>query len=98
MQASKAMSIDSGAVAANRQGTDAPPKIHIRGLEKVFRIRGGEVRALGGVNLAIPRGQFCCIVGPSGCGKTTLLRILAGLEEHTGGRVEMYHEDQSRPL
>ncbi|HZO26872.1 MAG TPA: ABC transporter ATP-binding protein [Chloroflexota bacterium] len=67
-------------------------------LSKTFRARGGEVEALRDVDLMIPDGQFCCIVGPSGCGKTTLLRILAGLEDHTNGRLEMLHADPHRPL
>jgi len=74
------------------------PKVAIEGLGKVFHARGGRVAALRDVNLAIPVGQFCCIVGPSGCGKTTLLRILAGLESHTEGRLEIVHHDPARPL
>src|SRR4051794_36825291 len=74
------------------------PKIVVERLGKQFRARNGDVEALRGVNLSVPDGQFCCIVGPSGCGKTTLLRILAGLDEHTDGRLEMVHEDPRRPL
>ena len=75
-----------------------PPKIVVEGLSKRFRARNGDVEALRDVDLVVPDGQFCCIVGPSGCGKTTLLRILAGLEDHTGGRLEMIHGDPHRPL
>ena len=73
-------------------------KVSIQALSKQFRAKNGDVEALRDVNLTIPDGQFCCIVGPSGCGKTTLLRILAGLEEHTAGRLEMVHTDPRRPL
>jgi len=76
----------------------AAPKIRIRALGKVFSSRDGRVIALQNIDLEIPAGQFCCIVGPSGCGKTTLLRILAGLEEHTEGTLELLHRDSDRPL
>lgn len=46
-------------------------------------------RAIDDVTLAIPHGSFTVLVGPSGCGKTTLLRMIAGLEEITGGRIMM---------
>jgi NitT/TauT family transport system ATP-binding protein len=46
-----------------------------------------ELRALGGVSLALYAQEFVCVVGPSGCGKSTLLRLLAGLMPPTSGRV-----------
>jgi NitT/TauT family transport system ATP-binding protein len=91
--------METHTTAASATGTDArPPKIVVERLSKAFQARSGPVQALQGVNLVIPDGQFCCIVGPSGCGKTTLLRILAGLEDHTEGRIEMLHADPQRPL
>jgi NitT/TauT family transport system ATP-binding protein len=85
--------------AAATTGDQArPPKIIVEQLSKTFEARGGSVQALQDVSLVIPDGQFCCIVGPSGCGKTTLLRILAGLDEHTEGRISMHHADLRRPL
>lgn len=50
---------------------------------------GGELLALGPLDLSIEAGEFVCIVGPSGCGKSTLLRILAGLETPTEGKITM---------
>jgi NitT/TauT family transport system ATP-binding protein len=70
------------------------PQIIISNLGKSY----GPVTALSDVTLRIDRGQFCCIVGPSGCGKTTLLRIVAGLEQHTFGHLEILHYDQRKPL
>jgi NitT/TauT family transport system ATP-binding protein len=46
-------------------------------------------QALGPLDLTIAAGEFVCIVGPSGCGKSTLLRILAGLDQPTGGTLTM---------
>ena len=71
----------------------------MRGLTKSFTVRNRQVEALAGVDLDIRAGEFLCIVGPSGCGKTTLLRILAGLEQQTGGTIDITREgSNSRPL
>ena len=45
----------------------------------------GDVDIIKGVSLGIEDREFCVFVGPSGCGKSTLLRLIAGLEEITGG-------------
>lgn len=47
----------------------------------------GPIHALAGINFRVEAGQFVSIVGPSGSGKTTLLRIIAGLQEPSGGEV-----------
>jgi multiple sugar transport system ATP-binding protein len=47
----------------------------------------GKTRVLHGISLAIDDGEFMVLVGPSGCGKSTLLRMLAGLEDITGGAI-----------
>ena len=49
----------------------------------------GQVRAIHGVDLKIEDGEFCVFVGPSGCGKSTLLRMIAGLEDITGGELKI---------
>jgi len=56
---------------------------------KVFSDKDKLTTAFENVTLSIPRGQFCAIIGPSGCGKTSLLRILAGLEEHSAGSINI---------
>jgi NitT/TauT family transport system ATP-binding protein len=63
-------------------------KIQVEGVWKRYGSEGAaEVLALKNVDLAIAEGEFLALLGPSGCGKTTLLKILAGLESASGGRV-----------
>ncbi|MBR0681326.1 sn-glycerol-3-phosphate ABC transporter ATP-binding protein UgpC [Roseomonas eburnea] len=57
--------------------------VDIRQVRKAF----GSTQILHGVSVAIEDGQFVVLVGPSGCGKSTLLRMLAGLENITGGEI-----------
>lgn len=47
----------------------------------------GDTHAVNDINLTIPDGAYCCMIGPSGCGKTTILRMIAGHENPTGGNV-----------
>ena len=69
---------------------DAPPLIAAEGVGKTYRtVSGGRVAALQSVDLAIENGDFVCIVGPSGCGKSTFLRLIAGLDQRTNGRLEL---------
>jgi len=55
------------------------------------------VRALDGLTLSVPEGEFVCVVGPSGCGKSTLLYLLAGLVRPTSGRIEVDGHEVVRP-
>ncbi len=59
---------------------------------KDIRKSYGQVKVLHGIDLQIEQGEFIVFVGPSGCGKSTLLRMIAGLEDITGG--EMYIDGQ----
>jgi NitT/TauT family transport system ATP-binding protein len=67
----------------------------IEGLSKKFPTPGGlgEFTVIETLSLQIARGSFASIVGPSGCGKSTLLNIIAGIEPHDGGRVQILPQD-----
>jgi multiple sugar transport system ATP-binding protein len=58
--------------------------------------KGSTRPAVAELDLTIPDGEFLVLVGPSGCGKTTSLRMLAGLEQASDGRILMDGEDVSR--
>src|SRR5215470_1530385 len=49
----------------------------------------GEVVAVDNIDLAVDPGEFVTLLGPSGCGKTTTLRMVAGLEQNTTGRISI---------
>ncbi len=53
----------------------------------------GSVEVIPPLDLAIEEGEFIVLVGPSGCGKTTTLRMVAGLESTTGGRIDIAGRD-----
>ncbi len=55
----------------------------------------GEITAADNVSLAVKRGEFVTILGPSGCGKTTLLRMIAGFEAPTSGKIFIEGRDMT---
>jgi putative spermidine/putrescine transport system ATP-binding protein len=63
--------------------------LHLERVGKAF----GAVKAVSDVTIDFPHGQFVCLLGPSGCGKTTLLRLIAGLEQATSGRIVLDGND-----
>ncbi len=67
--------------------------ISLRNLTKVYE---GDVLAVDAVDLEIEEGEFMVLVGPSGCGKSTLLRLIAGLEEATGGTIVIAGNDVTK--
>ena len=83
----------AGAGEATRSAAAATSASYLRlaGVRKDF----GSFTALRSVDLDIAKGEFVCFLGPSGCGKTTLLRIVAGLETQSAGRIEQAGRDIS---
>jgi NitT/TauT family transport system ATP-binding protein len=76
------------AVAARFQRIrERPVILSIRDLKKAFGTNGSTHVVFDHVSLNIHRREFICAVGPSGCGKSTLARIVAGLDEASGGEV-----------
>ncbi len=67
----------------------APPMVEIQGVSKRF----GDTVAVADASLTLERGAFLTIVGPSGCGKTTLLRMIAGFEHPSAGRIRIHGAD-----
>jgi putative ABC transport system ATP-binding protein len=65
--------------------SDAAPVVAAKGVTKVYRLDGVEVRALDGIDLAVAQGDSLAVMGPSGSGKSTLLGLLGGLDRPTAG-------------
>jgi NitT/TauT family transport system ATP-binding protein len=66
---------------------ERPVILKIRDLKKSYGSNGDTHVVFDGVSLDIHRREFICVVGPSGCGKSTLIRIVAGLDEASGGEM-----------
>src|SRR4028118_1802122 len=77
------------AVAKTTASAARAPVIDIRGLSLTYEAADGPVYALSNVDLAIAEGEVVSFIGPSGCGKTTLLRVVADLEQPTGGHIRV---------
>ena len=63
--------------------------ISIRNVVKRYGVGAKALQVIHGVNAEVADGEFVVIVGPSGCGKSTLLRMVAGLEDISGGTVKI---------
>jgi NitT/TauT family transport system ATP-binding protein len=77
---------------------DAPTvKITASNVSKLYRSKKSELLALNQVSFHVNENEFVSFVGPSGCGKSSLLRILAGLEEMTSGKLQISGKDIEGP-
>jgi putative ABC transport system ATP-binding protein len=63
--------------------------VKINGVHKYFTRGSEKIDVLKGVNLDIPKGDFLALMGPSGSGKTTLLNVMGGLDQPSGGSIEV---------
>jgi putative ABC transport system ATP-binding protein len=69
------------------------PAVRARDLRKNFGEGPTRVEVLRGVNFDAFQGQLTFLVGPSGCGKTTLISVIAGLLDSSGGEVELFNQN-----
>lgn len=63
--------------------------LEIKNLKKIYHTKEGETLAVEDFSFVLKKGEFVAIVGPSGCGKSTILSVLCGLEEKSGGDIEL---------
>ncbi|HEX6366533.1 MAG TPA: ABC transporter ATP-binding protein [Agromyces sp.] len=75
---------------SDSQATAPTTAVEVRGVEKVFQTRAGDVHALESIDLSVAAGEFVSLIGPSGCGKSTLMRLVADLDEPTAGSVTVF--------
>jgi len=81
--------MDQLTAVSQPQPAQAPDEVRLEGLRKTF----GDVVAVAGVDLEVREGEFFSLLGPSGCGKTTCLRMIAGFEEPSAGRIVLHGQD-----
>jgi len=83
-------------VTTHTAAIEGPPVVEARGITKVYRMDGVEVRALDGIDMTVARGDSLAIMGPSGSGKSTLLGLLGGLDRPTSGSLAFEGRDVAR--
>ena len=61
--------------------------VEFQNVSKIYTMGNNKIHAADGVTFSIKEGEFCVIVGPSGAGKTTVLNMLGGMDQVTGGKI-----------
>ena len=80
-----------------RKLKERPVVLEIDRLGRQFPAESGLVTALKDVSFKVHRREFVCVIGPSGCGKSTLIRMVAGLDQPTSGRMLLDGKEVSGP-
>jgi putative ABC transport system ATP-binding protein len=83
----------AAAIAADRNVRAPVPAVWCCDVRKSFGTGEAAVEVLRGVDFEAVQGRLTFLVGPSGCGKTTLISVIAGLLDRTGGKVELFGQD-----
>ena len=82
---------------SNGTHPDSAALLSVRGIQKVYKVDGGELEAVRNLTFDLAGGELVCLVGPSGSGKTTLLKIIAGLMAPTTGEVLLESKPVTEP-
>ncbi|ERN41924.1 ABC-type antimicrobial peptide transport system, ATPase component [Rubidibacter lacunae KORDI 51-2] len=76
--------------------SDPDPIVRLEGVTKVYGMGAATVHALNGIDLAVPRGEYCAIMGPSGSGKSTAMNLIGCLDRPTEGSYFLDDTDVAR--
>ncbi|MFH3481791.1 ABC transporter ATP-binding protein [Xanthobacter variabilis] len=83
--------------APTQGGAAGPAKLRLENVQLTYQSTGKTVTAIESISLDVAPDEFAVIVGPSGCGKSSLLYLIAGLAERTGGKILLDGRDVGRP-
>ncbi|MCR4892433.1 MAG: ABC transporter ATP-binding protein [Lachnospiraceae bacterium] len=75
------------------QVTQDKPLLELEKINLTYESKTGNVNALEDINLRIHENEFVCVIGPSGCGKSSLLKLIAGFEKPSSGRILLEGEE-----
>jgi putative ABC transport system ATP-binding protein len=87
--------VEAAVAVDNVAGSGVPSVISARNLVKTYVVGDHQVKALRGVNIEVPRGEFLAVTGPSGSGKSTFMHIVGCLDRPTSGQYFLDGQDVS---